>query len=36
MKFIRKKINEGFENPFEDTVIDTLSDCTKSPVTPLL
>ena len=25
MKFIRKKINEGFENPFEDTVIDTLS-----------
>ena len=25
MKFIRKKINEGFENPFEDTVTDTLS-----------
>lgn len=25
MKFIRKKINEGFENPFEDTVVDTLS-----------
>lgn len=25
MKFIRKKINEGFENPFEDSVVDTLS-----------
>jgi len=25
MKFIRKKINEGFVNPFEDSVTDTLS-----------
>lgn len=25
MKFIRKKINEGFVNPFEDSVVDTLS-----------